>query len=191
LVEMRLFTAIDLSDDVLRRLDRLLNALRPEAFIKWSPLDNLHVTLKFIGEWPAERVVEIEGELSKLLPRAPFDVEVRDLGWFPNERSPRVLWAGVHGGPVLERLARETEELLASVGVRREDRAFAPHLTLARIKNTVPLDSLRSKVNDLQPAVMGSFAVSRFCLYRSDPGSQASVYRKVRVFNFESARAAS
>jgi RNA 2',3'-cyclic 3'-phosphodiesterase len=188
---MRLFTAIDLSDDVLRRLDRLLNTLRPEAFMKWSPLDNLHVTLKFIGEWPAERVVEIEGELRKLVPRDPFDVEVRDLGWFPNERSPRVLWAGVHGGAVLENLARDTEELLAGIGVRREDRAFSPHLTLARIKNAVPLDSLRSRVNELQPAVIGSFKVSRFCLYRSDPGSQASVYRKLRVFNFESARAAS
>ena len=188
---MRLFTAIDLSDDVRRRLDRLLNTLRPEAFIKWSPLDNLHITLKFIGEWPAERVGEIEGELSKLVPRAPFDVEVRDLGWFPHERCPRVLWAGVHGGPVLEQLARDTEELLASVGVCREDRPFTPHLTLARIKSAVPLDSLRSKVNELQPACMGSFKVSRFCLYRSDPGSLASVYRKVRPFQFESACAAS
>lgn len=188
---MRLFTAIDLPDDVLRRLDRLLSMLRPEALIKWSPLDNLHVTLKFIGEWPSVRLPEIEEALSQLVPRDPFEVEVRELGWFPNEHSPRVLWAGVHAGSRLEELARETEELLAPIGVPREDREFAPHLTLARIKNAVPLNRLRAKVDDLQPAAIGSFSVSKFCLYRSDPGSQASVYRKIRVFNFENARAAS
>jgi RNA 2',3'-cyclic 3'-phosphodiesterase len=190
-MEMRLFTAIDLPEDILRRLDRLLSTLRPEALIKWSPLDNLHVTLKFIGEWPAERALEIENALSTLVPRSRFEVEVRDLGWFPNERSPRVLWAGVHGGPGLGQLARDTEEVLATLGIPREDRTFAPHLTLARIKNAVPLNPLRAKVSELQPAAMGSFNVSSFCLYRSDPGSQASIYRKLRIFNLESARAAS
>lgn len=187
---MRLFVAIDLPDDVLRRMDRLLNMLRPEALIKWNPLDNLHITTKFIGEWPASRIPELETALNTLLPREPFEVELRDLGWFPNEHSPRVLWAGIHAGSALESLARDTEDILAGVGVVREDRSFTPHLTLARIKNPVPLDRLRSKVEELQPACMGTFAVSQFCLYRSDPGSQASIYRKLRVFRFQNALAA-
>lgn len=188
---MRLFTAIDLSDDVLLRLDRLLAMLRPEALIKWSPLDNLHITMKFIGEWPTDRLRELETALAELLPREPFAVELRDLGWFPNERSPRVLWAGVHAGPALEQLARNIEDRLAQLGIAREDRPFSPHLTLARIKSPVPLNRLRQKVEEIQPAAIGSFEVSQFCLFRSDPGSHSSIYRKLQVFRFQNALAAS
>lgn len=188
---MRLFTAIDLSDEVLLRLDRLLAVLRPEALIKWSPLDNLHITMKFIGEWPQDRLHQLETALAELLPRDPFEVELRDLGWFPNERSPRVLWAGVHAGPALERLARNIEDRLMPLGIPKEDRAFSPHLTLARIKSPVPLNRLRQKVEEIQPAAIGSFQVNQFCLFRSDPGSHSSIYRKLQVFRFQNALAAS
>src|SRR5579863_2242873 len=139
---MRLFTAIDLPAEILLRLERLLSALRTEALIKWSPLDNLHITLKFIGQWPDERLDELEQALSSLAPRSSFEVEVKDLGWFPNERSPRVLWAGVHGGEPLLKLVNDTEARLQKLGIKKEERPFAPHLTLARIKNPVPLRRL-------------------------------------------------
>jgi 2'-5' RNA ligase len=188
---MRLFTAIDLPEGMLRRMDRLLNSLRPEALLKWSPLDNLHITTKFIGEWRQERLPELESALSELHPRVPFAVEVRDLGWFPNERSPKVLWCGVHGGSALAQLASDTEQGLARLGVPIEDRPYSPHLTLARLKTPVPLELLRKRVAELQPAAMGSFEVSHFCLYRSDPGSHSSVYRKLKTFSFQNALAVS
>ncbi len=188
---MRLFTAIDLPQDILLRLERLVAALRPEALIKWSPLDNLHITTKFIGEVPEARVNELSEALAEVAPRQPFEVEIRELGWFPNERSPRVLWAGVHGGVPLRTLARETEEHLIPLGIASEDREFSPHLTLARIKSPVPLRGLRQKVDELQPAAIGKFLVSHFALFRSDPGSNASIYRRLREYKFEAALAAS
>jgi len=188
---MRLFTAIDLPQGILLRLERLVAALRPEALIKWSPLDNLHITTKFIGEWPEARIDELHEVLAEVAPRPPFEVEVRQLGWFPNERSPRVLWAGVHGGTALKSLAAETDERLASIGIPSENREFSPHLTLARIKSPVPLRGLRQKVEELQPAPVGKFQVSQFTLFRSDPGSNASIYRKLREYKFEAALAAS
>lgn len=184
---MRLFTAIDPSADVLLRLERLMSALRPEALIKWSPLDNLHITIKFIGQWPESRLQELDDALTSLLPRQEFEAEVKELGWFPNERSPHVLWAGVQGGDALLKLARETDETLAGLGIPKEERSFAPHLTLARIKNPVPLGRLRQRVQELKPASLGTFPVAQFALYRSDPGSNSSIYRKVRVYGFESA----
>jgi 2'-5' RNA ligase len=187
---MRLFTAIDLPAEMLLRMERLLSALRPEALIKWSPLDNLHITTKFIGEWPERRLEELHEALNGLTPRETFDVEVRDLGWFPNERSPRVLWAGVHAGPALQQLMAETEERLLALGVAKEEKANNPHLTLARIKNPAPLRNLRKAVDELQPAEMGTFCVQHFCLFRSDPGSNASVYRRLRDYRFEVAMAA-
>ncbi len=188
---MRLFTAIDLPQGILLRLERLVAALRPEALVNWSPLDNLHITTKFIGAWPEARIDELHQALAEVAPRPPFEVEVRNLGWFPNERSPRVLWAGVHGGTALGSLASETEERLAPLGIPAEDREFSPHLTLARIKSPVPLRGLRAKVEELQPAPVGKFLVSQFTLFRSDPGSNASIYRKLREYKFETALAAS
>jgi 2'-5' RNA ligase len=188
---MRLFTAIDLPQEIVYRLERLLMLLRPEALIKWSPLDNLHITTKFIGEWPESRLNQLHDVLLALAPRAPFEVTIRDLGWFPNERSPRVLWAGVHAGDGLRELAHETQEALAELGIQRELRDYSPHLTLARIKSPVPLQSLRQRVAELQPAGFGSFWASHFALFRSDPGSNASIYRKLREYKLESALAAS
>ena len=140
---MRLFTAIDLPQEIVYRLERLLMVLRPEALIKWSPLDNLHITTKFIGEWPESRLNELHEALAALGPRKPFDITVRDLGWFPNERSPRVLWAGVHAEEDLRELAHQTQEAVAKLGVQRDSREYSPHLTLARIKSPVPLQGLR------------------------------------------------
>lgn len=188
---MRLFTAIDLPSDILLRLERLISALRPEALIKWSPLDNLHITTKFIGEWPESRLEELHEALSGVAPREAFKVELKDLGWFPNERSPRVLWAGVHGGEPLRHLVRDIEEQLQPLGIKKEEREFAAHLTLARIKSPVPLRRLRQQVRDMQPAALGELAVWRFSLFRSDPGSNSSIYRKLREYKLATALAAS
>jgi 2'-5' RNA ligase len=188
---MRLFTAIHLPSEILLRLERLISALRPEALVKWSPLDNLHVTTKFIGEWPEARVSELHQALGKVRRRQPFEVELKGMGWFPNERSPRVLWLGVEGGKDLAGLAADTEDALAALGVPKEQRPFSPHLTLARIKNPVPLNNLRKKVEQMQPAVMGSLIVSNFCLFRSRPGTNASIYEKLIDYEFETAMAAS
>jgi 2'-5' RNA ligase len=188
---MRLFTAIDLPSDILLRLERLLSALRPEALIKWSPLDNLHITTKFIGEWPEARVPELHDALRRVTRRQPFDIELKGLGWFPNERSPRVLWLGVEGGTHLSDLASETENALAPLGIAKESREFSPHLTLARIKSPVPLSNLRKRVQQMQPAEMGTIAVRRLSLFRSRPGTNASIYEKLMDYEFESVMAAS
>lgn len=187
---MRLFTDIDVPANARLRLERLLTALRPEAPIKWSPLDNLHITTKFIGEWPEQKLDEIHDALSQIAPREPFEISLRDLGWYPNERAPRVLWVGVHAGPELTALAQQIETRLAALGVVPEDRPFSPHLTLARIKNPAPLQGLRQKIERLQPADLGQFRVAHFSLFRSDPGSNASVYRRLRDYRLEAALAA-
>jgi RNA 2',3'-cyclic 3'-phosphodiesterase len=182
---MRLFTAIDLPSEILLRLERLLSALRSEALINWSPLDNLHITTKFIGSWPDERLEELNAALASLPPRGPFEIELKNLGWFPNPRRPRTFWIGVHG-EALHQLARDTEELLVPLGIARETREFSPHLTLARIKTPVPLQRLMATVDEMQPAALGHFSPASFALYRSDPGSNASIYRKLREYRFES-----
>src|SRR5579884_4190074 len=114
---VRLFVAIDIPDEVKARLRALVDRLRPLAKLTWSPLDNLHVTTKFIGEWPEERLSEVKRVLAAVDRPAAIQVAVRGLGWFPNARNPRVFWAGIDANESLARLAEETEKSLETIGV--------------------------------------------------------------------------
>lgn len=131
---MRLFTGIDLREDVRERLERLLTHLRPCAHLKWSPVYNLHVTLKFIGEWPEEKLPQLETALRSVDQREPIAADVKGLGWFPNPHHPRVFWVGVQGGVRLEGLAKDIDAALVPLGIATEERPYNAHLTLARIK---------------------------------------------------------
>jgi 2'-5' RNA ligase len=182
---MRLFTAFDLPLEILPGLEQLLAALRPEAQIKWSPTETLHITIKFIGEWPEARIDQVDAALDGLLHCPAIDVQVRELGWFPNAHSPRVLFAGVEGGDKLPHLAAVTDKALAKIGIAPEPHPFSPHVTLARVKSGVPIARLRAKVEELQAASIGHFRATGFYLYSSEPGSHSSIYRKIRTYTFQ------
>ena len=108
---MRLFVGLDLPVEAVRNLERLLDDLRPSAKIAWSPPGNLHITTKFIGQWPEERLPEMVAALDGIPGRAPIPVEIRRLGFFPNPKSPRIFWCGVDA-PGLDRLAAALEQHL-------------------------------------------------------------------------------
>ena len=184
---MRLFTGIDLPEEVCEKLERLLTVLRPCAHLKWSPLYNLHITLRFIGEWPEAKLPELEAALHAVTPREAIQTDVKGLGWFPNSHHPRVFWAGVQGGDALTMLAKDIDAALAPIGLAAEDRVFNPHLTLARIKEPAPLNTLRSAIAKLDSVEFGKFSVGRFYLYRSQPGSAGSIYTKLSEYSLQPA----
>lgn len=166
---MRLFTAIDIDPDVRKKLAALLDRLRPLAKLSWTTADRMHITTKFIGEWPDERLEEMKRTLQSVGSPGAFEVEISGLGWFPNSFRPRVLWAGVHGGVPLHDLAQATEEAVCRIGVKREERPFSPHLTLARIRETVPMDRLMREVESLK-VDLGRFEPTASYLYLSRNG---------------------
>ena len=179
---MRLFTGIDLREDVQERLERLLTHLRPCAHLKWSPMYNLHVTLKFIGEWPEDKLPQLEAALRSISRREPIAADVKGLGWFPNPHHPRVFWVGVQGGDALTALVKDIDAALGPIGIPAEDRPFHAHLTLARIKELAPLQALRNAIAQLESVDYGSLLVDRFYVYRSQPGSAGSIYTKLSEY---------
>ena len=179
---MRLFTGIDLPEDVVNIFERLLVRFRPAANLKWVPAYNLHITTRFIGEWPEARLGELNDALAKVVPRAPIKVDLRGLGWFPNARRPRVFWVGVEGGPELAQLAHDIDSAIEPLGLARETRPFAPHLTLARIKQPVPLDKLHHMIETMESTEIATVHADRFYLYRSQPGSAGSIYTKLSEY---------
>src|ERR1017187_4159582 len=105
---MRLFTGLDLPAEAVRNLEGLLEQLQQKARIQWSPPANLHITTKFIGEWPEERLDELKAALATLAARPAFPLHIQKLAFFPNPHSPRVLTCGVEA-PGLQALAKDTD----------------------------------------------------------------------------------
>lgn len=182
---MRLFAAIDLPEPIIETLAGLVERLRPSAKIAWSPPSNFHITTKFFGHWPDERLGELEEVLRGLPPREPVEISVEGLGFFPNPRSPRVFWAGISAAEDLAILARDTDEAAASLGFERETRKYSPHLTLARIRDPIPLERLHKAISGLNSTRFGEFVADRHYLYLSQPGRGGSVYTKLSEYPFE------
>jgi 2'-5' RNA ligase len=182
---MRLFTAIDPSPEVRENLDRVLSRLRPTANLRWSRAENIHVTLKFIGEFPDAETPRLQEVLAALPFPEPFEIRVGGLGFFPNARAPRVFWVGVHAPPALAALAQTIEKALVPLGVESERRPYSPHLTLARIRDSARLDRFREELAALGTADLGTFRPDRFCLYHSRTGPGGSVYVKIEEYPWQ------
>jgi RNA 2',3'-cyclic 3'-phosphodiesterase len=133
---MRLFVAVNLPPETRRLLHQAVAPLRVlELPVRWVAEDALHLTLKFLGEVPAERLPELgEATASAAAAAEPFELRIAGLGAFPSLRRPRVLWAGIQATPPLAALQRRVEEAFADLGFPPEARDFAPHLTLGRVR---------------------------------------------------------
>src|ERR1700693_2051194 len=129
---MRIFIGIDLDPEVRTRIERFIEGVEgfaPDA--RWARPESLHITLKFIGEQPPERVEAITERLRRVESSA-FEIRAAGHGFFPTAKAPRVFWIGIHASPQLAALAEMIDVAVAELGVPREDRPFSPHLTLAR-----------------------------------------------------------
>jgi RNA 2',3'-cyclic 3'-phosphodiesterase len=176
---LRLFTAIDIPSDVKAALAALIDRLRPLAKLHWIPVEKLHITTKFIGEWPETRLDELTRALSAVRSSGPVEIAIRRIGWLPNPRSARMLYAGVEASEALTALAVATEQAAAGVGVAVEDRIFRPHVTLARTRKRVPLDALKQALAEIELSSIGSYRAFSFALYLSAAGK----YTKLQEFS--------
>jgi len=179
---MRLFVALDLPDFILNALDALVKQLKPTAPIHWSNISSLHITTKFIGEWPDARLPEMKSALASVPHPGALTIHIEDLGWFPGPQSPRVFWAGIRASGSLENLAHETDKATAALGVPAETRKFHPHLTLARIKQSTGLAALQQAIAKLDSLAFGEFTAQSQFLYQSKLGPSGSVYTKLAEF---------
>lgn len=184
---MRLFVAMDIPEETRRALAALIKdfaAICPAA--RWVRAQGIHVTLKFIGHVNDEMVLRIKETLSGVRRDHAITVAFRDFGFFPNERHARVFFVGIQANKELGVLAREVEERLALLGIPKDDRAFRPHLTLARFKTSEGLPALREKIASLPSQDFGASEIGEFHLYQSVLGSNGAMYTKLSTHSFVS-----
>jgi 2'-5' RNA ligase len=180
---MRLFTGIDLAPNVVDRLSAILSELKPTARLNWSPVENVHITCKFIGEWPEDRLSELTTALRSVPHPGPISINISGFGFFPNPHRPHSFFAGVQADPSLAELATAIDQALAPLGCPPETRAYHPHLTLARIKGSGDLRALREHVAGMTDLDFGSFAAQQFHLYLSRPATRGSAYTKLATYD--------
>jgi 2'-5' RNA ligase len=192
---MRLFIALDIDDAIRERIARFVEGVSgfaPEA--RWMNPESMHGTLKFIGEQPEPAVDQIRHVLGTIT-AATTEIHFRGYGFFPTAKSARVFWIGMEASPRLVALATAIDAKTASLGIPKEERAFSPHLTLARgaggsgsprwHKGDCPNRSfqrLQEKLSALPTPEFGTMTPREFFLYQSQLSPTGSKYTKLAAF---------
>jgi 2'-5' RNA ligase len=152
----------------------------------------LHLTLKFVGEGPDETVEKITAALAQIRANQ-FPLDFKGYGFFPTAKSARVFWVGIETGPALSAIAALIDDAVAGLGIPREERAFSPHLTLARAGSGAPgrrkddnpnlrFAKLQQRLAPLVSPEFGTMKAREFFLYRSQLGRGGAQYTKIARF---------
>jgi RNA 2',3'-cyclic 3'-phosphodiesterase len=183
---IRAFIAIDLTDDIRKRIKQVTGQLikRLEGVpIRWVPADNIHLTLKFLGDVSMANL----GILQELLQTEVaghhfFEFSAGSIGAFPGPKRPRVIWVGIEAPPELLNLQRGIETAVARLGYAREERPFSAHLTLGRVSrnaNSTDLHKIGAVLEAAKVGFMGVARADQVHLFRSDLKPDGAVYTRI------------
>ena len=181
----RLFIAIGLPESLKSELEALQKNLKRFARdAKWVNVKGIHLTLKFLGYVEPENISSIQESLGKITQgSASVEIRAQGCGFFPNARRPNVLWVGVDA-PQLLPLQIRVESAMESLGFEKENRAFSPHLTLARFKDNRGLLPLAHEVEQFTGKQFREFTANSFSLYESILRPQGAEYHILHRFLF-------
>lgn len=184
--QLRAFIAIELPQPIQEAIEKQTSRLRQAAgdgLVRWIPPQNIHLTLKFLGNIAASHMDFLKQLLHQTADsHQPFDVQIGGIGSFPNSKLPRVLWAGVHAPADLASLQKNIEAGAARLGYEKEARPFSPHLTLGRVRQGIDsrdLQKISSALNGIQIGNIGSARVDAVHLYKSELRPEGSLYTKL------------
>ncbi len=183
---MRAFIAIELPREIKDTLARLQAKLKTAgADVKWVEPNNIHLTLKFLGEITEEAKDQVCLALEKISgSKKPFDIVISSMGAFPNPGSPRVIWAAVAAGdPEIKTIAREIETCLEEIGIAKETREFSSHITLGRTRSAKNRQEL-SKLLEVQAGKKFEyrFPAAKITLFKSTLTPRGPIYETIKEF---------
>ncbi len=183
---IRSFIAIDLSPDVSGRVGDVIRDLQAEMEelpIRWVPPENVHLTLKFLGDVSVSNVDRLQEILISVAgSHSCFEMSVGGLGVFPGHRRPRVIWLGVEAPPVLLNVQRSVSHDTDRLGYQSDERDFSPHLTIGRVARGANYRELRAISKLLKSETVGFLGATRVeevHLYKSDLKPSGAAYTKL------------
>jgi len=193
---MRLFVALDIEPEIRNRIAQFMDGVREFApDTRWVAAESLHVTLKFIGERPPEKLEDLKRALAGVRGQ-PAEITFSGTGFFPTPKAARVFWIGIQAGPELASLAGAVDSATSALGIESEKRAFAPHLTLARTGSgrlqrmssdrvNSSFRRLQEKLSAMPAPAFGTMTPREFSLYESKLSPRGAVYTKLVSFPLE------
>jgi len=183
---LRAFIAIELSIPVCDAIQKQTTRLRQTLgndFVRWVPTQNMHLTLKFLGDTSTSHLDFLKQMLAREADSHPqFDLQLGGLGSFPTRRNPRLLWIGIHAPSDLASLQRSVEAGASRLGYKTEERDFSPHLTIGRARQNASLSDLqkiRAALDAIQLGNIGTARVDSVHLFKSDLQPVGSIYTKL------------
>ncbi|MFC1816785.1 RNA 2',3'-cyclic phosphodiesterase [Thermodesulfobacteriota bacterium] len=179
---IRTFIAIELPENIISAIRNVQEGLRSYRFkVRWVRPENIHLTLKFLGNINISRINLIGRTISgSVKDYAPLALSVRGAGVFPGIKRPRVIWTGISGQvPELIALQQTLDENLETVGFPREKRAFKGHLTLGRAKGIIDPKKLNDALKKFNDFETEPFVIDRVFLFKSDLQPTGSIYTKL------------
>ena len=182
---IRIFIAIKLSSQMENRLTLVRQQLmmRDIKDIRWVKRENIHLTIRFLGDIPTGKVGDIITVLDEAAKRSsPFVLRIGGIGAFPNKRTPRVVWVGVDTPLELIDLHRNIERGLDKIGFQSDEKGLKPHLTIGRVKREASRQSLEMLVNNEFPTV-GEQMVESIHLIESELRPEGAIYSTLVTVN--------
>lgn len=182
---IRTFIAVELPEEVRENLARQIGLFKNHApLVKWSRPDNLHLTLRFLGDVKEPDLEELFDAMENAVDGIqPFALEVLGTGAFPNWRHPRVVWAGCgEGAEDAIALAEAVENACVDLGYEKEHRPFQPHLTLGRVKQPADAMGLSEAVRGLEKKEFGYVDVDAVVVFMSSLRRTGPVYSPMARF---------
>ena len=182
---IRTFLAIDLEPQVIEKIYRSIDDLRERIpAVRWVPITNLHLTVKFFGNIEEAQVEPIAAALREQLHLFPrFTINAKGLGVFPERGRPKILWVGLTGNE-LGGLAAKVQSSLLPLGFAPEQRSFTPHLTIGRWRDSDRAPkTLKQDLESWRNCVFGHAVVNEVVLFQSVLKADGAVYRRLKVIS--------
>ncbi len=188
---IRAFIAGELSPETQQSLKPILTELykKSDRQFHWISLENIHLTLKFIGNIELCKLDQLITALKPVIATYPtINYQLEKFGAFPNFDNPRIFWLGIKAPLELTKLVDVIEENAARAGIRRENRSFSPHLTLCRIKQNLDKNSIKGFLNSLSPDLLNFSChdhLDQLTIFKSTLTSQGSIYSPITQLSLQ------
>jgi len=185
-MNLRSFIAVEISADIQRTISESTSFMRnsfQKPLIRWVQPENIHLTLKFLGDVAPEKLEIIAAALKDEIKSCErFSMTVNGLGAFPNSNHPRIIWIGLNAPPALTELQHYVEQLSSRMGYALEERPFSPHLTIGRIGQDATqagLAEIKAALDSRPIGDLGTVLVDSLNIFKSDLQAGGPVYTRL------------
>lgn len=166
---LRCFIAIEISEAIKKNLRDIIDIFRKTgADVKWTSPENIHITLKFLGDTDESVIPMIINALDKKMSiYSPFYIKIAGIGCFPDRKRPRVIWIGIEKAETLQKLNRDVEQEMVQYGYEAEKRVFSPHLTIGRVRSSKGIPELLKKFDEFAAFSFNDLNIRNITLIKS------------------------